>query len=103
MILTCHRAATTTTVTANLGGLICCRNAAATLARVSLSLCPFHRHKRLVHEEKIAALRKAVDKAKGKVLAYDEQLVRNFIEEIKVFPDRLTITVRDGAKEDIAI
>lgn len=54
-------------------------------------------------EEKIAALRKAVDKAKGKVLAYDEQLVRNFIEEIKVFPDRLTITVRGGAKEDIAI
>jgi site-specific DNA recombinase len=54
-------------------------------------------------EEKIAALREAVDKAKGKVLAYDEQLVRNFIEEIKVFPNKLTITVKGGAKEDIAI
>jgi hypothetical protein len=27
----------------------------------------------------------------------------NFIEEIRVFPDKLTITVKGGAKEDIII
>ena len=26
-------------------------------------------------------------------LFYDEKLVRNFIKEIKIFPDKLTITV----------
>ena len=54
-------------------------------------------------EKRVTALRESVEKAKDKVLAYDEQLVRNFIEEIKVFPDKLTITVKGGAKEDIAI
>jgi uncharacterized protein YlzI (FlbEa/FlbD family) len=48
-------------------------------------------------------LRESVEKAKDKVLAYDEQLVRNFIEEIRVFPDKLTITVKGGVKEDITI
>lgn len=42
-------------------------------------------------------------KAEDKVLAYDEQLVRNFIEEIRVFPAKLTIMVKGGAKEDIII
>ncbi len=32
-------------------------------------------------EDRIVALRKTVAKAKDKMLAYDEQLVRNFIEE----------------------
>ncbi|WP_270304539.1 hypothetical protein [Baileyella intestinalis] len=54
-------------------------------------------------EERVVALRKSVEKAKDKVLAYDEQLVRNFIEEIRVFPDKLTVTVKGGAKEDIII
>jgi hypothetical protein len=54
-------------------------------------------------ENRVAALRESIDKAKDKVLAYDEQLVRNFIEEIKVFPDKLTITVKGGAHEDITI
>jgi hypothetical protein len=54
-------------------------------------------------EDGVAALRESVEKAKDKVLAYDEQLVRNFIEEIRVFPDKLTITVKGGAKEDITI
>lgn len=54
-------------------------------------------------EERVAALRESVEKAKDKVLAYDEQLVRNYIEEIRVFPDKLTITVKGGAKEDIII
>ena len=54
-------------------------------------------------EDRIAALRESVKKAKDKVLTYDEQLVRNFIEEIKAFPDKLTITVKGGAKEDIII
>ena len=34
---------------------------------------------------------------------YDEKLVRNFIKEIKIFPDKLTITVKSGAHEDITI
>jgi hypothetical protein len=50
-----------------------------------------------------AAPQESVEKAKDKVLAYDEQLVRNFIEEIRVFPDKLTITVKGGAHEDITI
>lgn len=54
-------------------------------------------------EERVAALRESVEKAKDKVLAYDEQLVRNFIEEIRVFPAKLTIMVKGGAKEDIII
>lgn len=54
-------------------------------------------------EDRVAALRESVEKAKDKVLTYDEQLVRNFIEEIRVFPDKLTITVKGGAKEDIII
>ena len=54
-------------------------------------------------EERVAALRESVEKAKDKVLAYDEQLVRNFIEEIRVFPAKLTITVKGGAHEDITI
>lgn len=54
-------------------------------------------------EERVVALWESVEKAKDKVLAYDEQLVRNFIEEIRVFPDTLTIMVKGGAKEDITI
>lgn len=54
-------------------------------------------------EERIKALRESIEKSKDKVLAYDEKLVRNFIKEIKVYPDRLAITVKDGAHEDIAI
>jgi site-specific DNA recombinase len=54
-------------------------------------------------ENRVAALRESIEKAKDKVLTYDEQLVRNFIEEIKVFPDKLTITVKGGAHEDITI
>ena len=54
-------------------------------------------------EERVVALRESVEKAKDKVLAYDEQMVRNFIEEIRVFPDKLTMTVKGGAKEDITI
>ena len=54
-------------------------------------------------EDRVATLRESVEKAKDKVLAYDEQLVRNFIEEIRVFPAKLTITVKGGAKEDIII
>jgi len=37
------------------------------------------------HEKRVTALRESVEKAKDKALAYDEQLVRNFIEEINMF------------------
>ena len=54
-------------------------------------------------KERIKALRESIEKSKDKVLAYDEKLVRNFIKEIKIFPDKLTITVIGGAHEDITI
>lgn len=53
--------------------------------------------------ERIKALRESIEKSKDKVLAYDEKLVRNFIKEIKIFPDKLTITMISGAHEDITI
>ena len=52
---------------------------------------------------RINNLRESIEKSKDKVLAYDEKLVRNFIKEIKIFPDKLTITVISGAHEDITI
>ena len=54
-------------------------------------------------KERIKALRESIKKSKDKVLAYDELLVRNFIKEIKIFPDKLTITVISGGHEDITI
>ena len=55
------------------------------------------------NKERINNLRESIEKSKDKVLAYDELLVRNFIKEIKIFPDKLTITVINGAHEDITI
>ena len=55
------------------------------------------------NKERINNLRESIEKSKDKVLAYDEKLVRNFIKEIKIFPDKLTITVISGAHEDITI
>ena len=55
------------------------------------------------NKERINNLRESIEKSKDKVLAYDELLVRNFIKEIKIFPDKLTITVIGGAHEDITI
>ena len=55
------------------------------------------------NKERINNLRESIEKSKDKVLAYDEKLVRNFIKEIKIFPDKLTITVIGGAHEDITI
>ena len=55
------------------------------------------------NKERINNLRESIEKSKDKVLAYDEKLVRNFIKEVKIFPDKLTITVISGAHEDITI
>ena len=55
------------------------------------------------NKERINNLRESIEKSKDKVLAYDEKLVRNFIKEIKIFPDKLTITVISGVHEDITI
>ena len=55
------------------------------------------------NKERINNLRESIEKSKDKVLAYDELLVRNFIKEIKIFPDKLTITVIGGAHENITI
>ena len=53
--------------------------------------------------EAVNNLCESIEKSKDKVLAYDELLVRNFIKENKIFPDKLTITVISGAHEDITI
>ena len=55
------------------------------------------------NKERINNLCESIEKSKDKVLAYDELLVRNFIKENKIFPDKLTITVISGAHEDITI
>ena len=55
------------------------------------------------NKERINNLRESIEKSKDKVLAYDEKLVRNFINEINIFPNKLTITVISGAHEDITI
>ena len=54
-------------------------------------------------KERIKALCESIKKSKNKALAYDEKLARNFIKEIKIFPDKLTISVISGAHEDITI
>ena len=55
------------------------------------------------NKERINNLCESIEKSKDKVLAYDELLVRNFIKEIKIFPDKLAITVISGAHENITI
>ena len=55
------------------------------------------------NKERINNLRESIEKSKDKVLAYDEKLVRYFIKEIKIFPDKLAITVISGGHEDITI
>ena len=55
------------------------------------------------NKERINNLRESIEKSKDKVFAYDEKLVKNFIKEIKIFPDKLTITMISGAHEDITI
>lgn len=55
------------------------------------------------NKERINNLRESIEKSKDKVLAYDELLVRNFIKEIKIFHDKLTITMISGEHEDITI
>ena len=55
------------------------------------------------NKERINNLRESIEKSKDKVLAYDELLVRNFIKENKIFPDKLTITVIGAAHENITI
>ena len=55
------------------------------------------------NKERINNLRESIEKSKDKVLAYDEKLVQNFIKEIKIFPDKLAITVISGGHEDITI
>jgi len=55
------------------------------------------------NKERINNLRESIEKSKDKLLAYDELLVRSFIKEIKIFPDKITITMISGAHEDITI
>lgn len=40
---------------------------------------------------------------KEDVLAYDDQLVRDFIKKIEVFPDKLVFTMKVGMKTEIDI
>ena len=54
------------------------------------------------NEECIAALRKELEASKGDALAYDDKLVRDFVEKIEV-PDRMRFTMKAGMVTEVAM
>lgn len=54
------------------------------------------------NEECIAALRKELESSKGDALAYDDKLVRDFVEKIEV-PDRMRFTMKAGMVTEVAM
>ena len=55
------------------------------------------------NEECIAALRKELEASKGDALAYDDKLVRDFIEKIEVFPEMMRFTMKAGMVTEVAM
>ncbi len=55
------------------------------------------------NEECIAALRKELEASKGDALAYDDKLVRDFIEKIEVFPEMMRFTMKTGMVTEVAM
>lgn len=55
------------------------------------------------NEECIAALRKELETSKGDALAYDDKLVRDFIEKIEVFPEMMRFTMKTGMVTEVAM
>ena len=55
------------------------------------------------NEECIAALRKELEASKGDALAYDDKLVRDFIEKIEVFPEMMRVTMKAGMVTEVAM
>ena len=53
--------------------------------------------------DRIKEIREKMKSEKGNVLAYDDQLVRDFIEKIEVFPDKLIFTMKAGMKTEVEI
>ena len=47
------------------------------------------------------ALRKELEAGKGDALAYDDKLVRDFIEKIEVFPEMMRFTMRTGMVTEV--
>ena len=46
-------------------------------------------------------LRKELEAGKGDALAYDDKLVRDFIEKIEVFPEMMRFTMRTGMVTEV--
>ena len=55
------------------------------------------------NEECIVALRKELEASKCDALAYDDKLVRDFVEKIEVFPDRMRLTMKAGMVTEVAM
>lgn len=55
------------------------------------------------NEECIAALRKELEASKCDALAYDDKLVRDFVEKIEVFPDRMRFTMKAEMVTEVAM
>lgn len=53
--------------------------------------------------DRIKKLRDKLKSEKEDALAYDDQLVRDFIEKIEVFPDKLVFTMKAGMKTEVEI
>ena len=49
------------------------------------------------------ALRKELEASKGDALAYDDKLVRDFIEKIEVFPEMMRFTMKAGMVTEVAM
>ena len=52
---------------------------------------------------KADALRKELEASKGDALAYDDKLVRDFIEKIEVFPEMMRFTMKAGMVTEVAM
>lgn len=53
--------------------------------------------------DRINKIREEMKSDKEDALAYDDQLVRDFIEKIEVFPDKLIFTMKAGMKTEVGI
>lgn len=53
--------------------------------------------------DRIKKLREKLKLEKDNTLAYDDLLVRDFIEKIEVFPDKLIFTMKAGMKTEVEI
>lgn len=53
--------------------------------------------------ERIKMIREKMKSGQKDALAYDDKLVRDFIDTIEVFPDKLRFTMKAGMKTEVKI